>query len=258
MPTPLSHIHVTDTPKAKIIGKQWKNESDEVKEAYKCKAEAAKRQHLVDNPGYQYQPRKPSEKKKRMTKGKLAKLASKAAVVPDSTSNNNGNAVMDHLSTGNHAMTAIPHSAVTNLEPIGSNSMGFVAGHDEYGQLATDLTNFNAAHPAYPVATAVQAPLTLNTISMYDNVSAAATPYFPLDISAPDVLPLTADDFGIDFWNASAESLLAANGAGQGFNLNITPDDTAEVNRQSGLEIEALDFGTFFDLEGASELNNFI
>ena len=33
-----------------------------------------KRQHAIDHPGYQYQPRKPSEKKKRMTKTKLAKL----------------------------------------------------------------------------------------------------------------------------------------------------------------------------------------
>lgn len=38
----------------------------------------AKRQHAIDHPGYQYQPRKPSEKKKRMTKTKLAKLKAQA------------------------------------------------------------------------------------------------------------------------------------------------------------------------------------
>lgn len=37
-----------------------------------------KRQHAIDHPGYQYQPRKPSEKKKRMTKNKLAKLAARS------------------------------------------------------------------------------------------------------------------------------------------------------------------------------------
>lgn len=32
----------------------------------------------TDHPGFRYQPRKPSEKKKRMTKNKLAKLAAKS------------------------------------------------------------------------------------------------------------------------------------------------------------------------------------
>ncbi|KAK0990279.1 hypothetical protein LTR91_008942 [Friedmanniomyces endolithicus] len=58
-----------------IIGDKWKGESDEVREIYKRKAEDVKRQHELNHPDYQYQPRKPSEKKRRMTKTKLAKLA---------------------------------------------------------------------------------------------------------------------------------------------------------------------------------------
>ncbi|KAK5114241.1 hypothetical protein LTR85_010306 [Meristemomyces frigidus] len=61
-----------------IIGEKWKAEQEHVRAEYKRKAEEAKSQHAANNPGYQYQPRKPSEKKKRMTKNKLAKLAAKA------------------------------------------------------------------------------------------------------------------------------------------------------------------------------------
>ncbi|KAK0335446.1 hypothetical protein LTR02_000137 [Friedmanniomyces endolithicus] len=50
-------------------------ESEEAREIYKRKAEDVKRQHELNYPDYQYQPRKPSEKKRRMTKTKLAELA---------------------------------------------------------------------------------------------------------------------------------------------------------------------------------------
>jgi HMG (high mobility group) box len=55
-----------------ILGKQWNNESDSVKTTYRHMAEKIKRKHAEDNPGYQYAPRKPSEKKRRMTARKLA------------------------------------------------------------------------------------------------------------------------------------------------------------------------------------------
>lgn len=48
------------------------------------KAEQVKKQHLENNPGYQYQPRKPSEKKKRMTRNK-ATVSSPAAPAHDHT-----------------------------------------------------------------------------------------------------------------------------------------------------------------------------
>ncbi|KAK5136179.1 hypothetical protein LTR08_004016 [Meristemomyces frigidus] len=70
-----------------IIGEKWKAEPDHVRAEYKQKAEDAKTQHAINNPGYQYQPRKPSEKKKRMTKNKLAKLAAR--------SEENGNIIGD-------------------------------------------------------------------------------------------------------------------------------------------------------------------
>ncbi|CAD0086787.1 unnamed protein product [Aureobasidium vineae] len=60
---------------SKIIGKMWRDESEPIKKQWKDKAENVKRQHLRDHPDYQYQPRKPHEKKRRMTKRKAMALA---------------------------------------------------------------------------------------------------------------------------------------------------------------------------------------
>ncbi|KAL9587215.1 MAG: hypothetical protein Q9212_000374 [Teloschistes hypoglaucus] len=57
-----------------ILGKQWQNESAEVKANFRLMAEDIKKKHLHANPEYQYQPRKPSEKKRRMTRTKLGKV----------------------------------------------------------------------------------------------------------------------------------------------------------------------------------------
>ena len=58
-----------------MLGKQWRDEPESVKAKYKALAEDYKREHAAKNPGYQYAPRKPSEKKRRMTARKLARLA---------------------------------------------------------------------------------------------------------------------------------------------------------------------------------------
>jgi len=68
------HEYDADCPKAKILGRKWQEEDEGTKAAWKSKADVAKEKHLVDHPGYQYQPRKPSEKKRRMTKRKAAAL----------------------------------------------------------------------------------------------------------------------------------------------------------------------------------------
>lgn len=57
----------------------WNRESPEVRADFKAQAERLKQQHLQLHPDYQYRPRKPSEKKKRMSKKKAAALAEKAA-----------------------------------------------------------------------------------------------------------------------------------------------------------------------------------
>ncbi|KAF4635605.1 hypothetical protein G7Y89_g2484 [Cudoniella acicularis] len=62
-----------------IIGRMWALESAEVLALFKAKAEQAKLDHLQKYPGYQYQPRKPSEKKRRAKKPRVAQTASAIA-----------------------------------------------------------------------------------------------------------------------------------------------------------------------------------
>jgi hypothetical protein len=56
----------------------WQAEPLAVRESYKAKSEQMKAEHLEKHPGYTYQPRKPSEKKRRNTKNKIAKSKKRA------------------------------------------------------------------------------------------------------------------------------------------------------------------------------------
>ncbi|KAK7541318.1 hypothetical protein IWX47DRAFT_516340 [Phyllosticta citricarpa] len=67
---------------AKIIGKMWQEESPEAKEFWRERAKLGKEEHHLRFPDYQYRPRKPGEKKRRMTKKKLAEAAAAAANRP--------------------------------------------------------------------------------------------------------------------------------------------------------------------------------
>ncbi|KAL1963807.1 hypothetical protein VTN77DRAFT_7873 [Rasamsonia byssochlamydoides] len=50
-----------------ILGKQWNNEPEHVKAHFKALADEIKRKHAEGHPDYQYSPRKPSEKKRRIS-----------------------------------------------------------------------------------------------------------------------------------------------------------------------------------------------
>lgn len=67
-----------DFPLAKKVGAMWKNEEEQIKAAWKTKADDVKKEHMQMHPEYTYQPRKPSEKKRRMTKRKAAELQARA------------------------------------------------------------------------------------------------------------------------------------------------------------------------------------
>jgi len=62
---------------AVILGTQWKLEMQAVKNQYVKLAQQLKAKHLREHPDYQYQPRKPSEKKRRMSRRKASALATK-------------------------------------------------------------------------------------------------------------------------------------------------------------------------------------
>ncbi|KAL8699397.1 MAG: hypothetical protein Q9201_006026 [Fulgogasparrea decipioides] len=56
-----------------MLGQQWQKETAETKAQFKLMAEDIKKKHLHAHPDYQYQPRKPTEKKRRMTRRKAEK-----------------------------------------------------------------------------------------------------------------------------------------------------------------------------------------
>jgi len=60
-----NHSNNQLTPAAIMLGKQWKDEPEEVKAQYRAQAEEVKKKHAEKHPNYQYTPRKPSEKKRR-------------------------------------------------------------------------------------------------------------------------------------------------------------------------------------------------
>lgn len=70
---------------SKVLGKQWKDEPDHVKDKYRKMALEVKARHAIEYPNYQYAPRKPGEKKRRVTARKLERLrdSQKSSNFPD-------------------------------------------------------------------------------------------------------------------------------------------------------------------------------
>ncbi|MCJ1396772.1 hypothetical protein MMC18_009664 [Xylographa bjoerkii] len=100
-----------------IMGKQWAEEDPVKRQQFMAMAEDIKKQHQLDNPNYCYQPRKPTDKKRRMTKKKAATLVNMAEALTSSsaTSFNTINPVTSGIvSTANvnpASVSAIPSSA---------------------------------------------------------------------------------------------------------------------------------------------------
>ncbi|EXJ53687.1 uncharacterized protein A1O5_13042 [Cladophialophora psammophila CBS 110553] len=70
-----------------VLGRRWRNESEQVRAHFKDLADKIKARHAAENPGYQYAPRKSSELKRRMTARKLAaRRATKAQTDSQSSS----------------------------------------------------------------------------------------------------------------------------------------------------------------------------
>lgn len=65
---------------AVILGTQWQKEDAGVRAQYKAQAAQLKHEHMKKHPDYQYQPRKASELKRRMTKKKAAALSQDKAL----------------------------------------------------------------------------------------------------------------------------------------------------------------------------------
>jgi len=71
---------------AVIIGNKWKNEDEAVKDTFRARANEVKRNHNEQHPEYQYQPRKPSQKRKRASRVKTRSAAGSHSLSPSAGS----------------------------------------------------------------------------------------------------------------------------------------------------------------------------
>jgi len=69
-----------------IIGNKWKNEDEAVKDTFRARANEVKRNHNEQHPEYQYQPRKPSQKRKRINRAKTRSAAASHSLSPSAGS----------------------------------------------------------------------------------------------------------------------------------------------------------------------------
>ncbi|KAL6713548.1 hypothetical protein ACLMJK_009013 [Lecanora helva] len=101
-----------------ILGKQWKNEKESTKSRFINMAKQLKARHQIEHPEYQYQPRKPSQKKRRMTQRKKAALAEASASQPNSSLNQTSELIDLTLTedTGTASVFQFP-------ETVGGNAM---------------------------------------------------------------------------------------------------------------------------------------
>ena len=86
----------------------WREESETVKKQWKDKAESVKRQHIRDHPDYQYQPRKPHEKKRRMTKRKAMAIAAQQNTPSASASTSASASFNADMPAGNSIFSPTP------------------------------------------------------------------------------------------------------------------------------------------------------
>ena len=128
---------------AVILGAQWKKESESTKARFITMAKQLKARHQIEHPDYQYQPRKPSEKKRRMTRRKKAALSeashSKSSSFRDPISD-----VGDSVFASNHPTAIVPKIP----ETVGGNAMLELGDEDLDDQtLSAMLQQYNDTRP---------------------------------------------------------------------------------------------------------------
>ncbi|OAQ98576.1 hypothetical protein LLEC1_01563 [Akanthomyces lecanii] len=82
--------HLSNNEVSQVLGKAWNAEPPEVRQRYKEMSEKIKKALLEQHPEYQYQPRKPSERKRRRKRSRITKEADSqssetASATPDSS-----------------------------------------------------------------------------------------------------------------------------------------------------------------------------
>ena len=235
-----------------IIGDQWRNESEEVRTAYKQRAGDAKRQHEIDHPDYHYQPRRPSEKKRRMTRNKLAKLAAAEAQAANGTICAVQQPLPDDfdplvllnqsLSTraADHPMQLMvyahdPALVPQNLRDTASkHAVSFISGPDVEERLRTSLVEFNSQLQSQAPTRLPVSNSALIAQPMINDRFANDVGQFPMNISLDDLL--AEADWTKELQQLDDEVTTDV--------LGHEHDAAAEVMRQNGLETA---FDAFID-----------
>ncbi|KAJ5780952.1 High mobility group superfamily [Penicillium paradoxum] len=65
---------VSNNEISRILGARWNNESPAIREQYTQLADDLKREHAIKHPDYQYAPRRPSERRRRITRNNTGGL----------------------------------------------------------------------------------------------------------------------------------------------------------------------------------------
>lgn len=159
-----------------------------VRDEYKRKSEEVKRQHAIDHPGYQYQPRKPSEKKKRMTRNKITKLSHRAAGAPSSIT-----ASLEAPQNPFDQFAIDPTLAqypnvFSGFGTIAEDVPTFDAVDDFHNNLYADLTDWNSNASTQPVAYLPQSNI---AAAQYSTVG-------PFSRSLPKLAPIDTSDLTLD------------------------------------------------------------
>jgi len=114
----------------------WSDASEGVKYTWKAKAAEAKEQHSQQNPGYSYQPRKPLEKKRRMTKRKMAQMSTAVAV------ENNDQQVQTSQQQPLPNVLSMDFSILCDTSMAAIDNLGHIIDqHNNSGQLLVDYAN---------------------------------------------------------------------------------------------------------------------
>ncbi|KAL8792602.1 MAG: hypothetical protein Q9195_004825 [Heterodermia aff. obscurata] len=155
-----------------VLGKQWRNESEEVKNEFKSKAEALKQQHFQDHPEYHYQPRKPSEKKRRMTR-RRAEASALDGEPSSSSARHYASAMLQDINDGLKAFTnADFESELPEFDTTPSGNIVLNLGDDQLdsGTLESMLKFSNQGLPQTMISQGQHVPH-MGTAALYSEPS---------------------------------------------------------------------------------------
>lgn len=151
---------------AVILGTQWKDEIESTKARYISLAQKLKVKHFLEHPDYQYQPRKPSEKKRRMTRRKAAVLAESEQTKSSSSINADG------TPNGAEKSTTMVPDLYKTLGGKAVLELGDENMDDE--TFAAMLEKYNQAIPPANTPATIAARNNGNPVVIYDEPTEAA------------------------------------------------------------------------------------